>query len=746
MLLAVGRARTLLLAHLFNRFPTSRPRYRARVGLEALEPRLNLSTFIWTGLGDGQTWNDAANWYRAGSSPLINQPTVPPAYSDVVFPPKTTLPAAASTTIDFNFAFLYMPLDSITIEDAYTFTGNPVKIESELSVSSPFGTTPNATTATILLSGLELAPGVTINASGGSTLQLGSSSDTNGVNLTILGGITKTGAGGLVIDTSSILYTNVATLLPIPVTIIAGSITLGATANLNGLKFQVNSAAGLEIADNVAIKIQGLYGSGLVDLEGTTAANDQTSLNVAVPIAVVDTFDGFIDGTGAFVAGGNGTLSTRTIDFSGSGSLNVMAGTLDLEGPLSIGDLVVYSNATLGGLGLWTVSGPIVFQPNATFDVTLAGTEAGSQYTQLVDTDATAGINLGYANLAASFQYEYEQADQYAILKSPVITGAFSNVVAGKTIVDVTVPVAVTTAAGSVTVNPLQSLTATQLQSSANPSNPGAPVTFTATSGTRTTPASAGSVSFVSGSTVVATVPVGPGGIASWTTSSLLLGKTTIVAVYSGAGSILGSTSAPVVESVVPYVTVTTFASATNPTVLGAPVTLEATVTTTTGIPVISGSVSFQRGWLVLGTVPLTSTGTASLVVTSLPVGSSPLQAVYSGTPDDLTSVSPLVKQVVGPAPTATVLTVTAETLSGGRTKYVLVATVGVIGEQALLPSGTVIFRENGRSIGAAKIRGGAARLVLRRKPPSQTVRFVASFQKNTRFRSSLSPAVSLAP
>ena len=195
------------------------------------------------------------------------------------------------------------------------------------------------------------------------------------------------------------------------------------------------------IADNVAAKVQGLSGTGLVDLEGTTAAGDLTSLTVAVPNAATDQFNGFIDGIGQLVMGGNGTLTTGTIDFSGAGSIQVLYGTLDVDGADQRGALEVYPGATLAGLGMWTFTGPVVFQSGSTFDVTLDGTSPGSQYTQLVDTSATSGVNLGSSILAASFGYEYEQGDQYAIISSPLIQNAFQNVVAGKAIVDGTVPI-----------------------------------------------------------------------------------------------------------------------------------------------------------------------------------------------------------------------------------------------------------------------------------------------------------------
>ncbi len=91
------------------------------------------------------------------------------------------------------------------------------------------------------------------------------------------------------------------------------------------------------------------------------------------------------------------------------------------------GTLDVSAIGTLGGLGLWDFSGPAVFQSGSTFDVTLDGTSPGTQYTQLVDSDATAGVNLGNCTLAASVGYEYEQGDQYTIVSSPVIQGVFKT-------------------------------------------------------------------------------------------------------------------------------------------------------------------------------------------------------------------------------------------------------------------------------------------------------------------------------
>jgi Bacterial Ig-like domain (group 3) len=530
-----------------------RRRPQARPSIEFLESRLTPSTYVWTALGDGQTWNDPNNWTRLGPSKPVGPPAVPTPYSDVIFPPIATLPTGSSTTINFNFIYLYMPLNSITIEGAYTFTGNPVTIDQSLSLANPFTPQSGATTATIKLAGVQLQPGVVVSAASGTTLQLGTTTTPTSLQLLLEGGLTKTGAGNLAIDTESVSYSNATTVQPIPVEINGGSITLGTSVNLAGVSFQINSQSGLVINDNVAARIQSLTGSGLVNLAGTTAAGDQTSLSVAVPIGTSDQFGGLIDGIGSFIMAGTGTLTTGTIDFSGSGGVQVTAGALDVFGSISAGSLQVSADATFGGLGLWNFSGAVVFQARSTFDVTFTGTTPGTQYTQLIDSNTTYGVNLANPTLMASVAYQFEQGDLFTIISAPLVTGAFQNVVAGQVILGTGVLFGASSSGTAVTLAPLQSETTTELESSTNPSNPGQIVSFTATVNTRTSPASSGTVSFLLGSTMLATVPLGNNGTATFSAASLPLGTYGITAVYNGAGGILSSRSAAVTQSVVPF-------------------------------------------------------------------------------------------------------------------------------------------------------------------------------------------------
>jgi hypothetical protein len=665
----------------------------------------------------------------------------PTAFSDVVFPPLATLPIGRSATIKNNDPFLFMPLDSLTIKDSYTFSGNPIQVNQLLSVSNPFTTAPGGTNATILLAGLKLAPSATIDTGTGSTLVLGATSAPTGLQLTLQGALNKTGRGQLVVNTQSVFFPTTPTLLPVPISIAGGSVTLGANVNLNAINFQIDSTASLVVADNVGARVRSLSGTGLITLNGTTNAGDTTSLTVLVPAAVTDRFDGFINGIGRFSMGGFGTLTTGTISFGGAGSIVAASGRLDVEGSISAGTLQVNDNATFGGLGMWSFSGAAVFQAGSTFLVTLDGTAAGSQYTQLVSTSSVSGVNLGNSTLAGFVGFDYEQTDQFTIVSAPVIQNGFQNVVAGRTIL-AGVPFGVTSMATSVTLSPLQSVTNTQLGSSGSPSNPGVPVTFSAAVSTRTAPVNSGSVNFIQGGTVVATVLVNSAGVASFTTMSLPVGSTAVTAVYNGFGGLLGSTSPALVQSVVPFSTVTFLASSGNPSLGGQRVTFTASVMAG-GAPVAAGTITFRRGAVFLGTVPIGAGGAASLTVSSLPVGTLRIQAVYNGTTNYASSVSPVLKQKVSPHPTTTRLSLTALHSLNGSLRFVLSARVTANGDASIVPVGTVVFRRNGVALGKSKLVGGFANLGLGRRALRRG-RIVAVFQGSSQFRRSTSAPVIL--
>ncbi len=184
-----------------------RRRPSARLRLEALESRVTLSTFIWTALATAKPGPMPVTGTKLGvSQPFrASRPSrrrTPTSSS----PARRRCPAKSSTTIDFNFAYLYMPLNSLTIEDPLHVHRQPDH-NRVLAVDRQF-LLPNAgaTPATITLAGLKLAPGVVINTATGSTLQLGSTTSPTALQLTVQGPLTKSGGGQLAVDTQSVYY------------------------------------------------------------------------------------------------------------------------------------------------------------------------------------------------------------------------------------------------------------------------------------------------------------------------------------------------------------------------------------------------------------------------------------------------------------------------------------------------------------------------------------------------------------
>ena len=196
----------------------------------------------------------------------------------------------------------------------------------------------------------------------------------------------------------------------------------------------------------------------------------------------------------------------------------------------------------------------------------------------------------------------------------------------------------------------------TSVASSANPAAFAQPVTFTATvaavapgAGTPT-----GAVDFLDGGTALGTASL-TGGQATFTSSSLSIASHSITAVYVGDGNFNGSTSAPLTETVTNTTALVTLSSSPNPSLLNQPVVLTAKVAAVppaVGTP--TGTVAFRDGATALGTAALSSSGVATLTLSTLAVGSHSLTAVYSGDADFSGATSAALTQTVQYAPAGT--------------------------------------------------------------------------------------------
>ena len=185
---------------------------------------------------------------------------------------------------------------------------------------------------------------------------------------------------------------------------------------------------------------------------------------------------------------------------------------------------------------------------------------------------------------------------------------------------------------GQVTISFRLMHTSTSVSCLPNPSDPGAPVTCTATISPS---AATGTVNFENGSTTIGTCSARPvtGGTATCTTSSLPSGSNTITAYFTPTANSAYQSSQGSTAQVVATPTTTTLSSAPNPSSYGEQVTLTATVSPTDG----GGTVDFTynsttiSGCASQSLVDHSGVYSATCSTSTLPVGSDPLSAVYSG-------------------------------------------------------------------------------------------------------------------
>jgi uncharacterized repeat protein (TIGR03803 family) len=154
--------------------------------------------------------------------------------------------------------------------------------------------------------------------------------------------------------------------------------------------------------------------------------------------------------------------------------------------------------------------------------------------------------------------------------------------------------------------------------------------------------------------------------------------------------------------------TTTSVTSATNPSKFGQSVTFTATVTPTPD----GGTVNFTSGSTALcsGVPVSTITGKATCAYSTLPAGSDPVTAVYSG---DLSfsgstgNLSP--NQTVNKADTTTTPVTSSHNPSVFGQSVTLAATVSPVAPGAGTPTGTVTFLDGGSAIGTGTLSGGVA-------------------------------------
>ncbi len=326
-----------------------------------------------------------------------------------------------------------------------------------------------------------------------------------------------------------------------------------------------------------------------------------------------------------------------------------------------------------------------------------------------------------YPNAGAQVRIEFpfeksSGSDDTEVLDMTPATGSFGDgvLLVGQTYVDaiygVTINVVSSTASAlTVQITSPGTGTSTITQTtSLTPAAYAAPVTFTATV---TAAGATGNVNFTeNGGAIAGCAPApltggGPAYTARCTTSSVLPGTHSIVAVYAGDAAHKATASTALSQVVNKAPSATAVASSLNPAPPATSVTFTATVTATSP----TGTMNFKDGATTLtgcGTVALTGSGnvrTATCSTAALTAGTHSITAVFAGDAVNATSTSPALSQAVGLSSSTTGIASSINPSMIGQS-VTFTATVS-----ATAPTGNVNFKDGGTSItgcGAVALTG----------------------------------------
>ena len=256
--------------------------------------------------------------------------------------------------------------------------------------------------------------------------------------------------------------------------------------------------------------------------------------------------------------------------------------------------------------------------------------------------------------------------------------------------------------------------TSTALSSSANPSQPGEAVTFTATI-SAAAPSSgtpSGTVTFLCGTNALATKSLS-GGQAAFTTASLPPGANWLMAMYNGDGNYKANTNSPALgqkvgADIVKVGSATTLSSSTAMAAYGQTVTFTAKVKPANSSPgTPSGTVSLMDGDTSLG-FQFLAAGQAVFTLNTLSLGAHSLTAVYNG--DDFfdLSTSAVLTETIKTDGSTTVVSSSANPSVCGQS-VTFTARVNPVAPGSGTPSGTVTFMNGTNMLGTGTLSSGQA-------------------------------------
>lgn len=627
-----------------------------------------------------------------GSTPTQTQTITFPALTTPVKVGDTVTLAATSTS---GLSITYNTSGPATISgNTLTYTGAGAVT---VTATQPGDSTYQAAlpvSQTITVQSVQVATTTALNVAG--TATYGSS-----VTLTA----TVTPASGNTVPTGSVTFQ-------------AGQSALG-SATLNSVGVATLTTAALPVGTDAVVANY----AGDSNDQPSTSASATVTVSAATPVVAMQanpgsstygspvTFSATVKGAGSSLAVPTGALSFSDGGVSlGSATLNNGAASLTAPS-LAAGTHTI--TARYSGDGNYAVASSAAISyvvGKASVTVALTGASSTIGYGSSLAVQVSVKNSGGAPPAGTVTFYDGAHPAGTATLQSGTAAFTFTGLAGGAHSLTASYAGDANnnsgnSAAQSVTVNP--AATTLTLAASATSVSASSSVTLSATvSHSVGSAAPTGSVTFYDGVTALGSATPNASGTATLATSSLSGGAHTITASYAGDANYAASRAGSVTVTVAALTaTTTTVTSSAAGAAFGTPLTFTAAVVHASGSAVPTGKITFFDGTSMLGTSSLASSGSATITLSTLAIGSHSITAQYSGDANYASSTTTAALTVtVTAVSTTTALTVSSSTVVTGSSVTFTVT----VGAASGTPAGTVTLNDGTTQLAAITLANGA--------------------------------------
>ena len=248
-----------------------------------------------------------------------------------------------------------------------------------------------------------------------------------------------------------------------------------------------------------------------------------------------------------------------------------------------------------------------------------------------------------------------------------------------------------------------------------------------------------GTVTFYNGTTVLGTATLNASGVATLVTSALPVGTQLVTAAYGGDTNFSARTSNALSEAIAKADGTGVLSTSDASPNYGQTVTLTDTLTLVNE-KAPTGTVTFSNGSTALGTGTVNSSGIATLSTASLPAGTDPVTATYSGDATYNAGSSNTVTETVTKGASAGTLATSNPDPSFGQ-PVTFTDTLPTV--NSIVPTGTVTFSSGSTVLGAGTVGATGVATLTTGVLPVGTESVTAVYGGDTNYTAATSNAVS---